>query len=133
MRIHPRHHPDPAEDRKKMRRRSDKPFIDLQELEPRTLFANPTLAVLPNVTLLSGAPLQVPLDGLDADAADTLTFTATSTNANITPTISPSSNRSLKISVSHTSSGSNDAAFTGDMILKLFEDKAPNTTARIIQ
>jgi cyclophilin family peptidyl-prolyl cis-trans isomerase len=116
-----------------MRRRSDKPFIDLQELEPRTLFANPTLAVLPNVTLLSGAPLQIPLDGSDADVADALTFSATSTNANITPTISPSTNRSLKISVSHTSSGTSDAAFTGDMILKLFEDKAPNTTSKIIK
>src|SRR5437867_3058994 len=103
-----------------MRRRPNKPFIDLHELEPRTLFANPALVARPNVTLLSGAPLQVPLDGFDADAADALTFTATSTNANITPTISPFTNRSLKISVSHASSGSNDAAFSGDMILKLF-------------
>jgi cyclophilin family peptidyl-prolyl cis-trans isomerase len=110
-----------------------RPYGRLETLEPRTLFASPTLAALPNVTLLSGAPLQIPLDGFDADAADALTFTATSNNANITPTISPAANRSLKISVSHASSGAADPAFIGDIIIKLFEDKAPKTTARIIQ
>jgi cyclophilin family peptidyl-prolyl cis-trans isomerase len=106
----------------------------LDALEPRTLFASPTLATLPNVTVLSGAPMQIPLDGNDADAADALTFTVTSNNANVVATISPSINRSLKIVVNHASSGAGDTAISNEtMILKLFEDKAPKTTARIIQ
>ena len=106
-----------------------------QDLESRLLFASPTLAALPNVTLLSGAPLQIPLDGNDADAADNLAFTVEITNntGSVSGVISPSSNRSLQIIASHVSSGGTDVAFTNEkMIIKLFEDKAPKTTARII-
>jgi cyclophilin family peptidyl-prolyl cis-trans isomerase len=110
-----------------------RPLFDA--LERRTMFASPTLAALPNVTVLSGAPLQVPLDGFDADAADALTFTVTSSNANVVPTISPATNRSLRITVNHASSGAaGDVAIANEsMVIKLFEDKAPRTTARIIE
>jgi cyclophilin family peptidyl-prolyl cis-trans isomerase len=103
-------------------------------LEPRTLFTAPTLAALPSsVTLYSGTSLQIPLDGFDADG-DALTFSRTLSSQNITATFTPSANRSLKITVNHTSSGAGDVAITNEsMVLKLFEDKAPNTTARIIQ
>lgn len=109
--------------------------VRFHELESRLLFASPTLAALPNVTLYAGAPLQIPLDGNDADVADDLTFTVTITNntGSVSGLISPSSNRSLKIVASHVSSGANDVGFTNEsMVIKLFEDKAPKTTARII-
>ncbi|MDB5319867.1 MAG: peptidyl-prolyl cis-trans isomerase cyclophilin type [Phycisphaerales bacterium] len=96
------------------------------------LFAAPTFATLPAVTLLGGAPLQIPINGSDADG-DTLTYTVSTSAPQITATFSPATNRSLKISVAHTSSGASDPAFTGDMVLSLFEDRAPRTTARIIQ
>jgi len=103
----------------------------MEVFEARTLLAAPTLAVLPDVNLLSGAPLQVPLDGFDADG-DTLTYTVSTTSQLLTATLSAATNRSLKISVAHTSSGASDPAFTGDMVLSLFEDRAPRTTARIV-
>jgi cyclophilin family peptidyl-prolyl cis-trans isomerase len=103
----------------------------LELFEPRLLFAAPTFATLPAVTLLGGAPLQIPIDGSDADG-DTLTYSVTTSTPQITATFSPTTNRSLKISVAHTSSGATDPAFTGDMVLSLFEDRAPRTTARII-
>jgi cyclophilin family peptidyl-prolyl cis-trans isomerase len=103
----------------------------IDALESRTLLAAPTLAALPDVTLLSGAPLQIPLDGADADG-DTLSYTVTITNPAVSYLL-PTTNRSLKLSIYHTSSGAGDAAFTGDMVFQLFEDRAPRTTARIIQ
>jgi cyclophilin family peptidyl-prolyl cis-trans isomerase len=103
----------------------------VESLEGRQLLAAPTLAALPDVTLLSGAPLQIPLDGADADG-DALTYTLTISNPAVSYLL-PTTNRSLKLSVSHTSSGATDPAFTGDMVFQLFEDRAPRTTARIIQ
>jgi len=103
----------------------------LESLETRQVFAAPTLEVLPNVTLLAGAPLHIPLDGFDADG-DALTYTVESTNAAVA-TLIPNGNRSLKLSVSHASSGASDPAFSGDMVLQLFEDRAPRATSRIIQ
>jgi cyclophilin family peptidyl-prolyl cis-trans isomerase len=93
--------------------------------------AAPTLPVLPDVTLLSGAPLHIPLDGADADG-DTLTYTVTSSNSQVTRLL-PTTNRSLRLAISHTSSGATDPAFSGNMVFQLFEDRAPRTTARIIQ
>ncbi|MHB1036205.1 MAG: peptidylprolyl isomerase [Pirellulales bacterium] len=104
-----------------------------EQLEDRRVLTAPTLAVIPNVTLLSGAPLNIALDGFDADG-DTLTFSATSTNASMAAAVSPQTNRSLRISVAHTSSGQpGDSTFSGDMILQLFDDLAPRTTGRIGQ
>jgi cyclophilin family peptidyl-prolyl cis-trans isomerase len=105
----------------------------IEALESRRLLTAPTLAPLPtSVTLRAGAPLQIPLDGLDADG-DPLVFAHSLSNKTVSTSFTPSTNRSLKISVSHASSGASDPAFTGDLILKLCEDKAPTTTARIIQ
>src|SRR5436190_2825340 len=79
-------------------RRCSRPAM-LDPLEPRTLFAAPTLAALPNVTLLAGTQLQIPLDGADADG-DALSYTFT-TPAGTTGALSNSANRSLKINVAH--------------------------------
>ena len=102
-----------------------------EPLESRWVFAAPTLADLPNVTLLSGAQLQIALDGADSDG-DALTYSFESTNAAVT-TYQNANNRSLKISVTHASSGASDPAFAGDMVFELFDDLAPRTAGRIAQ
>ncbi|MDZ4821471.1 MAG: putative Ig domain-containing protein [Planctomycetota bacterium] len=106
--------------------------LRIECLEARQVFAAPSLVAIPNVTVYQGAPLQVPLDGSDADINDTLTYTVTSNNPNLIIE-RHSGNRSLRIHVKHESSGVNDPAFEGDMVFELFEDLAPETTARIIE
>ena len=101
-------------------------------LEERRVLAAPTLEAIPNVTLLGGAPLHIPLKAFDADG-DTLTFSVSSTNPLLTGQISQNTNRSIVFNVSHQSSGAGDPAFQGQMIFELFEDLAPRTTARIIE
>lgn len=81
----------------------------------------PTLAPIADVTLASGAPLHIGLDGFDADG-DALSYTVASTNADLN-TFIPAGNRSMKVSVQD----------HGDMVLELFEGRAPRTTARIIE
>ncbi|MBN1587906.1 MAG: peptidylprolyl isomerase [Pirellulales bacterium] len=99
----------------------------LETLEPRwTLSASPTLAPIADLTLLAGSPLHVPLDGSDADS-DVLTFAATSDNSNVTLELADS-NRSMRIHVE-----SADGTINGDMVFELFEDLAPDVTARIIE
>src|SRR5205085_11688216 len=63
---------------------------------------------------------------------DPLTFSVTTSNPALTGTISHN-NRSLKISVNHVGTGANDPPFSGNMVFELFEDRAPRTTARIIE
>ena len=102
----------------------------IEALERREVFTT-TLAPIANVTLLAGAPLHIALDGGDTEG-DALSYTVNSSNSAVS-LLNPEGNRSLKISVTHASSGAGDAAFSGDMVLQLFEDRAPRTTARIIQ
>ena len=83
---------------------------------------NPTLAALPNVTLLAGSPLAIPLDAADLDGDD-LTFTATVANEQLVQTEIPTGNRSLRLNV---------AGF-GEMVFELYEDLAPRATKQIIQ
>lgn len=92
-----------------------------ESLEFRTLLTNtPLLASFADVTLLSGSPLHIPLNGSDADD-QVLTFSATSDNADIT-TYVPENNRSLEINVQT----------FGTMTFELFEDKAARATEQII-
>ena len=62
--------------------------------------------------------------------ANPISFTATSSNPNVTATI-VTGGRSLKLNVSGVDS--NNVAFNGDLVFRLFESEAPVTTARIIQ
>jgi len=78
------------------------------------------LAAISDVTVLSGAPLHIALDGFDPEAGP-LTYSVTSTNPNLT-TFVPSGNRSLQMTVQG----------YGDMVFELFENRAPNTTSRIV-
>jgi len=97
-----------------------------EPLEARLVLSAPSLADIDNVDLLSGSPLHIPLDGFDADG-DALTFTAESNDPNVTMFI-PEGNRSMRISVL-----SDDGLIDGDMILELFEGRAPRATSRIIE
>ena len=91
-------------------------------LEIRSLLtATPVLAPLADVTLLSGSPLHIPLNGSDADG-QALAFSATSSNSDVT-TYVPAGNRSIAIDVQN----------FGVMTFELFEDKAPRATEQIIE
>src|SRR5437870_5682211 len=62
--------------------------------------------------------------------ANQVAFNVTSSNPNVTATVL-SGGRSLDLNVSGVDS--NNVAFSGDIVMRLFENLAPNTTARIIQ
>ena len=80
----------------------------------------PTLQVLPNVTLLAGSPLLIPLDGFDADG-HALTFTASSSSANVGTTVY-AGNRSLQFNVTG----------FGAMTFQMLENLAPRATERAL-
>ncbi len=86
---------------------------------------SPTLAALGDVTVAAGAPLHIALDAADDDS-DILNFHISISNANISGgSLSyqvPQGNQSMLISTNY-----------GDMVFELFEQRAPNTTARIIE
>jgi len=92
-----------------------------ESLEARLVLAAPTLAELPNVTLLSGSPLMIPLDGADADG-QTLTFSASSTNSSVQTVIQPG-RTGLEMVVDG----------FGTMRFHLFEDKAPRVVEHITE
>lgn len=91
----------------------------IESLEERMVLTA-GLNPISDVTLLSGAPLHVPLDGVGG-TSDTLTYTVSSTNPNLTAEVL-TGNRSLRMVVEN----------YGTMVFELFEDRAPNTTSRII-
>jgi cyclophilin family peptidyl-prolyl cis-trans isomerase len=93
----------------------------LESLEPRWVLSAPTLAPIADVTLAAGAPLHIVLDGYDADG-DALDFTIESTGDDLA-TFVPEGNQSIRITV----------AEFGDMVFELFEQRAPTTTARILE
>lgn len=81
--------------------------------------SGPSLAPLPNVTLLAGSPLYIPLDGYDPNG-QALSYTVTSSNSSVS-IYQPTLNRSLRVSVAN----------FGDMLFELFDDKAARATNRI--
>ena len=94
----------------------------IEPLECRQLLSvSPTLATLEDVTLKAGAPLYIALDGYDADG-DSLTYSVSSDNDSVLGSVL-SGNRSMKIVVDG----------YGEMIFELFEQRAPETTAQIIE
>ena len=97
------------------------------------VLAAPTLAAIPDATLLAGAPLNIPLSGADADN-DILYFSVASSNPQVSvQTLDPFENRTLRVSVQYSGDPSTTADnFSGDMTFQLFENWAPKTTARII-
>jgi cyclophilin family peptidyl-prolyl cis-trans isomerase len=89
--------------------------------------AAPTLAAIPDVEVLAGAPLHVALDGFDADG-DAITYQVSTSNPGLNAEV-PVGNDSLKISVTYTDADGQQQS--GDMVLELFDDLAPITTAQI--
>jgi cyclophilin family peptidyl-prolyl cis-trans isomerase len=84
-----------------------------------------------NVTMPSNRTFQMPLTGSDPQESP-LTFSIVSiSDANVTGVIAPSSNRSLLLNISGVDA--TNGPFTGDLVLQLYEDLVPLTTARIIQ
>ena len=81
----------------------------------------PTLEPIGDVTLLSGSPLHIPLDGFEP-SGQALSFTATS-NSELVSTFITKRNRSMRIT----------AAGFGDIVFELFENRAPRVTRRIIR
>lgn len=81
-----------------------------------------------NVTMPSGQTFQMPITASDPDGQP-LHFAATVSNKKVTAVFAPRSNRSLLINVSGDAA---NGALTGTMVLQLFEDLTPLTTARII-
>ncbi|MBH05529.1 MAG: hypothetical protein CMJ20_04330, partial [Phycisphaeraceae bacterium] len=120
---------------------SVKPFLaGLEPLEPRILLsANPGIAIpqdttslgmeaqtislnpLDDISLLSGSPYHLPLNGSDANG-EPLTFTAQSNNETVNTTIL-TGNRSLRINVES----------YGSMIFELYEGRASRATEHIIE
>lgn len=80
----------------------------------------PTLAALPNVTVMAGAPLVVPLDGFDADF-DPLYFDVTSSKPALQTTFMDG--RNLRM----------DVPGFGDMVFQLFDKLAPRPAGRIAE
>ena len=121
--IRPRFHRDsqPVRRNRHSRRPPQYRRARFELLESRWVLSAPTLAAIPNVTLLAGAPLHIALDGFDADS-DTLTYQVSSSNPAVTAHV-PQGNRSLRISVAN----------HGVMEFELFEDLTPRTTGRIIE
>ena len=82
----------------------------------------PFVSPIGNVTLLSGSPLIIPLDGYDPNGGP-LTYTVTSDNPTLVSTYVPEGNRSMRIEVQT----------YGEMVFQLFEDMAPRPAQRIIE
>jgi len=90
-------------------------------LEPRLVMTT-TLAPIADVTLFTGAPLHIALDGFDNEN-DALTYTVSVSGNDALTARVLDGNRSLRMSIEG----------YGDMVFELFEDRAPRTTARIIE
>jgi cyclophilin family peptidyl-prolyl cis-trans isomerase len=92
--------------------------------------AAPTLTVWTNsIVMPENRTFQMPISAFDPDGQP-LKFAAKVSNKKVTAVFAPSSNRSLLINVSGVDSNNNP--FTGNLILQLFEDLTPLTTARIV-
>ncbi len=82
-----------------------------------------------NIAMPENRTFQMPITASDPDGQP-LHFAATVSTKNVTAVFAPSSNRSLQINVSGVDA--TNGVFTGNMVLQLFEDLTPLTTARII-
>jgi len=101
----------------------------LEILENRWVLSAPSLATIADFTAYEGAPYPLALEGYDADG-DTLSYTISSSNTSALEVIqTSSSNRTLRIVLD----GFGDDGSDGVMTFQLYEDLAPETTARIIE
>jgi cyclophilin family peptidyl-prolyl cis-trans isomerase len=101
----------------------------LETLEVRRVLAATISQVPSSQTFTVGSPTYIGVQG-QSSTSSPITYTATSSSADIVVE-TVTTGRSIRLNVSG-KDGTN-ADFTGDIVLRLFEDKAPVTTARIIQ
>ena len=82
-----------------------------------------------NIVMPANRTFQMPITASDPDGQP-LHFAATVSTKKLGAVFAPRSNRSLLINVSGVDA--TNGAFTGDLVLQLFEDLTPLTTARIV-
>ncbi|MGA2137596.1 MAG: peptidylprolyl isomerase [Verrucomicrobiia bacterium] len=82
-----------------------------------------------NIAMPENRTFQMPITASDPDGQP-LHFAATVSNKKVTAVFAPNSNRSLLINVSGVDA--TNGVFTGNLVLQLFEDLTPLTTARIV-
>lgn len=102
--------------------------LSLETLEDR-LALTVALGSITAPPVLVGKHTYVPIAANDTNGLP-LTYTVTSANSNVLASIY-TGGRTLVLNVS--GKDSSGVAFSGNLVLKLFEDKAPETTARIIE
>lgn len=102
--------------------------VAVESLEQRTML-DVTFAALASDQMSAGKDLLVALDATDS-AQNPISYVAQSSDANVSVSV-VTGGRSLRMSVSGVD-GSNQP-FSGVLTFRLFEDLAPNTTARIIE
>ena len=83
--------------------------------------AEVSLAPIPDVTVLSGAPLHIPLDAFDS-AGGPISFSFEAADAELVSLSEPTGNRSMRVVVPE----------FGEMVFELFEQRAPRVTESII-
>ena len=109
-------------------RNYDSRTLPLEQLEARQMMTV-TLDPLHGIQVPGGQSVLVPLTGLDSgNGALTYSFSS-SDPANVTLELVSPTSKSLKLNVSGTDK--NGLAFTGTLVLHLFEDLTPQTTTRI--
>ncbi len=101
----------------------------LETLEVRRVLAATISQVPSTQTFTIGSATYIGVQG-QSSTSSPITYTATSSSADIVVE-TVTTGRSIRLNVSGKDGSNND--FNGDIVLRLFEDKAPNTTARIIQ
>jgi cyclophilin family peptidyl-prolyl cis-trans isomerase len=89
-----------------------------------------TVNSINNIQVPGGKSVLVPLTGVDA-AGNPITYTVSSSDPNVTVSLVSPTSKSLVLNVTGTDKNGN--AFSGQLVLHLFEDLAPQTTARIEQ
>jgi hypothetical protein len=88
--------------------------------------------VTTNIVVPAGRSFQMPLTGDDGTGGPvTFTVVSISNKSVLSAGISPAANRSLVLDVSGVDA--TNAPFSGELVLQLFEDLTPVTTARIIE
>ncbi len=106
--------------------------LALESLEPRHLLTGGlTLGADQAITLHAGEPLQLPINAVDT-GGNPVSYSVSSTNPNITPLL-PTTNPDLVLNISYSGNGTaSDPAFSGQVIIELFQDRVPNTVAQIV-
>jgi cyclophilin family peptidyl-prolyl cis-trans isomerase len=102
--------------------------LRFESLEGRQMMAV-TLGSIYDIQVPGGRSVLVPLTGLDDDGG-AISYSFSAEPGVTLQLVSPNS-KSLRLQVSGTDE--NGVAFTGTLIMRLFEDLAPGTTARIEQ